>query len=163
MMTIEKKYRKIFWALIAIFLISYIAMVICIIQIKRFEKHGERFDREAMVAKFLKNDIGFSAQQLLQYDSLSMGHQQKVKGFRDSIRSYKNMEFKLLSAAGFNDSAIIIAAEKSAEAQRSMELDQLYYIKSIRQLCTPAQINVFDTSYVKIFSRRGEGKRRNSK
>jgi hypothetical protein len=138
-------------------------MIICIIQIKGHLKHSDRFDRKTMVAKFLKNDIGFSELQLLQYDSLSIGHQQKVNGIRDSIRNYKDLQFKLLSAANFNDSAIQVAIEKSAAAQRMMEKDQLYYIKSIRQLCTPAQIVVFDTSYVKIFSRRGDGKRRNSK
>jgi hypothetical protein len=163
MITIEKKYRKTFWVLLAIFLLSYIAMIIGILQIKGFGKHGERFDRKAMVTKFLKTDIGFTEQQLLQFDSLNNVHQQKVNSIHDSIRNYKNNQFKLLSASNFNDSAIQVAVEKSAAAQRMMEMDQLYYIKSIRQLCTPAQIVAFDTSYVKIFSRRGDVKRRNSK
>jgi hypothetical protein len=157
-MILEKKQLKIFWILIAIFLISYIILIVCIVQIKNSEKHTGRFDRKAMVAKFLKKDIGFSEQQLMQFDSLNAGHQQKINSIRDSIRNYKDHQFKLLASANFNDSAMQIAVEKSVAAHRILELDQLKYIKSIRQLCTPSQIIVFDTSYFKIMSRRGQGK-----
>jgi len=157
-MILEKKQLKIFWILVTVFLISYIVMIIFILQIKGNQKHSNKFDRKAIVSKFLKNDIGFTSRQLLQYDSISKAHQQEVSGIWDSMRNNKNVQFKLLTAANFNDSAIQIAVEKTVTAQKMMELNQLYYIKSIRLLCTPAQTIVFDTTYYKLMNRRGHGR-----
>ena len=79
-----------------------------------------------------------------------------VKTSFDEMRNNKSQLFKDLGTNAFSDSAITVAANRSAELQKQMEIKMLTHFKEVRQLCTPAQQPAFDTLFYKVWNRKGE-------
>lgn len=155
---------KILLTIIGILLIANIAMVSFFLLKKDVNKYDkQRPDRKTMIANFLKDEIGFSTEQLQQYDTLSTGHRENMKKMFDSLRSSKDKQFKELAAGNFSDSVINNVADQSAVSQKIMELQMFNHLKNVRLLCTPAQLPKFDSLFVKILNRRGgEGRKKDT-
>lgn len=152
---------KVFLLVIAILLVANIAMVTFFLMKKDGRRSEKRPDRKTMIAEFLKKEIGFTAAQLQQYDTLSTKHQENVKKMFESSRASKDKQFKELAAGDFSDSVINVVAGQSAELQKTMELQMFNHLKNIRMLCTSEQLPKFDSLFVKILNRRGgEGKKK---
>lgn len=152
---------KVFLLVIAILLVANIAMVTFFLMKKDGRRSEKRPDRKTMIAEFLKKEIGFTAAQLQQYDTLSTKHQENVKKMFESSRASKDKQFKELVAGDFSDSVINVVAGQSAELQKTMELQMFNHLKNIRMLCTSEQLPKFDSLFVKILNRRGgEGKKK---
>ena len=159
---INKQNRsKVFLAIIGILLVANIAMVSFFLLKKDGGKREKRPDRKTMIAGFLKNEIGFSAAQLQQYDTLSDNHRESIKDMFDSLKSSKDKQFKQLAAGNFSDSVINIVADQSAVSQKIMELNMFNHLKNVRLLCKPEQLPKFDSLFVKILNRRGGEGRKN--
>ncbi len=149
--------NKILLLAVVFLLLTNIAMLIFLLNMNH-DKRGSHGRREGMMKEFLKNEIGFNPQQLQQYDSLSKQHREKVKTSFDEIKNSKTQQFKDLGASAFSDSAIIIAADKSASIQKQMEVKMITHFKEIRNLCTPEQQPKFDSLFYKVWNRKGEGR-----
>ncbi len=146
--------NKILILLVAVLLLTNIALLYFFLNKPQHSKGG-RPDREAATAAFLEKEIGFSPQQLKQYDSLGKIQKEKMRTVFDTMRSSKEQMLKELAAANFADTAMAQAADHSAIKQREMELAMLQHFKSIRNLCTPQQQPKFDSLYYKMMWRRG--------
>lgn len=158
----EKQNRsKVFLVIIGILLIANIAMLSFFLMKKDNGRNEKRPDRKAMIADFLKKEIGFNQAQLQQYDTLSDRHRDNVRKMYDNHRSSKDNQFKQLAASNFSDSIINNVADQSAASQKIMELQMFNHLKNIRALCTPGQLPKFDSLFVKILNRRGgEGRKK---
>ena len=158
----EKQNRsKVFLVIIGILLIANIAMLSFFLMKKDNGRNENRPDRKAMIADFLKKEIGFNQAQLQQYDTLSDRHRDNVRKMYDNHRSSKDNQFKQLAASNFSDSIINNVADQSAASQKIMELQMFNHLKNIRALCTPGQLPKFDSLFVKILNRRGgEGRKK---
>jgi hypothetical protein len=162
---INKQNRsKILLSIIAILLVANIAMVYFFLMKKDDDKQrGKRPDRRAMIADFLKKDIGFDMVQLQQYDTLSNLHKEDMKKMFDSLGMAKDKQFKELVAGNFSDSVINVVAEKSGASQKIMEQQMFGHLKNIRKLCKPEQQSKFDSLFVKVLTKRNnDGKKRES-
>ena len=146
---------KVFVAIIVMLMIANIALVSFFLLKKDSGRRDKHEDRKAMIAGFLKNEIGFSAAQLQQYDTLSSRHRDNIKSMFDSLRSSKDKQFKQLAAGNFTDSVLNSVADQSAVSQKTMELQMFNHLKNIRSLCTPVQLPKFDSLFVKVLSKRG--------
>jgi len=111
------------------------------------------------MVKYLKKDLGFSDAQLLSYDSLEEVHWQGMKPLFDTLRKEKEKRIRYIANFGFEDSAIITAVAKTAVKQQLVETNMLMHVKNIRNLCTPAQKTMYDTSIYKMFVRRAPEKK----
>ena len=152
---------KIFLTIIGILLVANIVLVSFFLLKKDGGDREKRPDRKAMIANFLKTEIGFSAVQLQQYDTLSDNHRESIKGMFDSLKSSKDKQFKQLEAGNFSDSVINMVADQSAVSQKIMELNMFNHLKNVRLLCKPEQLPKFDSLFVKILNRRGGEGRKN--
>ena len=142
-------------------LVANIAMVSFFIMKKDGRDHEKRMDRKAMIASFLKKEIGFDATQLQQYDTLSTGHRENMKKMFDSLKSSKDKQFAALTAGNFSDSVMNSVADQSAASQKIIELQMFNHLKNVRLLCKPEQLPQFDSLFVKILNRRGGEGRKN--
>jgi Spy/CpxP family protein refolding chaperone len=153
--------NKVLISIIAILLISNIAILTFFLMKKEGGHMGKRPDRKAMIADFLKKEIGFSGAQLQQYDTLSDRHRENMKKMFENLHSSKDKQFKQLTAGDFSDSIINNVADQSAASQKTMELQMFNHLKNIRMLCTPEQLPKFDSLFIKILNRRGgEGRKK---
>lgn len=153
---------KVLLTIIGILLVANIAMVSFFL-LKKGDgrKDKNRPDRRAMIANFLKTEIGFDTIQLQQYDTLSVRHKENMKKMFEGLRSGKDKQFKELAAAGFSDSAMNSIAERSATSQKIMELQMFNHLRNVRLLCTQAQLPKFDSLFVKmLYKKNGEGRKR---
>ena len=145
---------KIYILIISLLVITNIAMLCFFMCSKGDLKKGGRGDKSAMMKEFLQNEVGFTVQQITQYDTLSNLHKQKMKADFDALKSNKEQQFKLLGAMGFTDSAIIATATQSAEKQKEMETQMLKHFAEIRKICTAQQQPKFDSLFYKIWNKR---------
>lgn len=152
--------RKVFLIAITILLSVNIALLTFLLVNKDGKRQGQRPDRKAMISNFLKNDVGFNQQQLLQYDTTSNLYRSKVKRLFENIGTNKNEQLKKLVAGNFSDSIIQLLGEQSAANNKIMEVNMFTHIKNIRQLCKPAQLPTFDSLFNKVFGRRNEGEKK---
>ena len=144
-----------FLLLVNIGLLSYF------IFFKGNKSHSEE-KKKSYMSEYLKNDVNFSDSQLKQYDSLKKEHQKVTRVLYDSIRLNKQKYFKQIGMAGFADSSLEHAAQCAAAQQKFLETEMLLFLKSARNLGTPQQQIVFDSSFYKVFS-RGKNKSNDKK
>ena len=155
-MMIKQNKTKVFLVIITILLIANIGMLSFILMRKDFDRQGGgRMERKEIVTNFLKKDIGFTEQQIIQFDTLSNLNNQKISTLFKDNRNSKTEQLKQLATNNFSDSAINLEIEKMAESQKLIETAMINHIKSIRAICTPDQLPKFDSLFIKIFNRRG--------
>jgi protein CpxP len=151
--------NKILLITVIILLVTNIAMLAFFLT-KDPGKKGQRNGREAAMVEFLKNDIGFSSQQMQAYDTLSKQHREKVKTLFDEMRNNKEQQLKELGTAGFSDSSITLSVNRSAENQKMIERGMLLHFAEIRKLCTAEQQPKFDSLFYKVMSRKGDNRKK---
>jgi hypothetical protein len=162
-MTEKQNRNKVLLVIIGILLVSNIAMIFLFLS-QRDGGRPQRPDRKAYIASFLEKEIGFSKEQLKQYDTLSDNHKERMKNTFDNMRNRKEEQFKTLAAGGFSDSVISQVAKQSAGGQEAMEVQMFTHLRSIRNLCTDAQRPKFDSLFYKVFNRRNpDGKKEEKK
>lgn len=149
---------KLFILIIGILLVTNIGMLVFFNWHKEEPKKSR--GRDVMLKEFLQNDIGFSAAQLQQYDTLSKRHREKMKISFDAIKNSKEQQFKELGGKGFSDSAINTAIQQSVENQKIMEMQMFNHLAAIRRLCFAEQLPKFDSLFYKVWFRKGDSKKK---
>jgi hypothetical protein len=144
---------KLFLSVIAILLLTNIAMLYFLLRKDTQHDKKRNFDRVAAAKKFLQNEIGFTTAQLLQFDSIALQHREKMKSTIEQLRFDKEQLLKGVGVASFSDSAIMQAINKGSENQKKMEESLYRNMIDIRKLCTAAQVPKFDTLFYKMWRR----------
>lgn len=150
---------KLFLLIIVVLLISNFGMLYLLTTHKEQPRNRGR-GWDTMLKEFLQKDIGFSAPQLQQYDSLSKQQKEDIKASFNIIKAGKEQQLKVLGSKGFNDSAINEAVQQSVENQKVMELKMLTNLVAIRKLCTADQIPKFDSLIYKAWIRKPDPKKK---
>ena len=151
--------NKILLVTVAILLLTNMVMLFLFLN-KDYGKKGPHDGKRGMMTEFLKNEIGFNAQQLQLYDTLSKRHMDNIKASFEAMRNNKSELFKELGKNAFNDSDINIVADKSATAQKQMEIKMMMHFKEVRNLCTPEQLPKFDSLFYKVLNRKRDEKKK---
>lgn len=147
---------KLYLLIIGILLITNTAMLFFSLGNKDGGKKTNRGgnDRSAMMKEFLKKDVGFTEQQLQQYDTLSKRNRERMKADMEAMKTAKEQQFKELGSKGFSDSAIIAAAVNAGGNQKLVEEGMLNYFATVRKLCTAEQLPKFDSLFYKMWSKK---------
>ncbi|MBK8711081.1 MAG: periplasmic heavy metal sensor [Niastella sp.] len=124
-----------------------------------FRQHGNPHnEREAKIQQYLKNTLGFSPAQVAAYDKVRELNRKEVRAMFDSMNMQKELRLQALAQEGFSDSAILAMTQISSNNQQRIERKILERFKKLREICTPAQRNIFDTSIYKIMQRKSSHK-----
>ena len=120
-----------------------------------FKQHNNPHrDRSAKMQQYLKNTLGFSPAQIAAYDKVSELNRKEVRAMFDSMNMQKELRLQALAQEGFSDSAILAMTQISSNNQQLIERKILERFKKLRDICTAAQRNIFDTSIYKIMQRK---------
>lgn len=144
--------------IIIILILSNIALGTAWWYSKNKSNDWKKTERPSPMGAYLKKEIGFSAEQLVQFDSLRAKKRRNDKEIYGSIRESKQNLFKSLGSNNFSDSAVNTTIEFAAEKQRILEASMMTSLKEIRALCTEQQRAKFDTGFYKAFNRSGQEK-----
>ena len=150
--------NKILLIAVAILLLTNITMLVFFLIGP--QKKGGHGGREAMMTEFLQKEVGFSPQQIQQYDTLSKQHREKMRAMFEEAGKNKENQLKQLAAADFSDSSIHSIAGQSTEKQKMLEINMFEHLRDVRSICTPEQRPKFDSLVYKVLGRRGEGRKK---
>src|SRR5437868_3406509 len=135
--------NKILVAIIAVLLVSNIAVLLYFVVLKdnwrRAEKH------RSPMTEFLQKEVGFSDQQLALFDSLKRHHHETVKPLGEDLSHSRDTLYGLIGKPGMTDSALQAAAAVIGSKQAALELKLFDNFREIRAICTPAQLPRFDS------------------
>lgn len=151
---------KMFLLIIVVLLISNFGMLYLLTSHKDQPNKGRGRGWDTMLKEFLQKDIGFSAAQLQQYDTLSKQQKEEMKGYFSGMKTRKEEQLKNLGTKAFSDSSISEAVQQSGENQKIMELKMLTNLAAIRKLCTADQLPKFDSLIYKAWSRKPDNKKK---
>ena len=149
----EQPKSKVLVIIIGILLIANIVMLGFFITGGDHNQKRERSGKNSYVGEYLEKEVGFNANQLTRYDSLSKRHREQLKATFGELSAKRKKTFETLAAASFSDSAINNAANEMHGRQAVLELSQLRHLKEIREICTEDQLRRFDTGFYKIFGK----------
>jgi len=114
----------------------------------------------------LRKDVGFTDDQVKQYEQLRMAHGDSLDSKLEQLGKIKESFLNLLFQSNVSDSAIDATAERICEKQKSIDKQMLRHFISVRQLATEDQRPKMDSFLQKITKRmsgRGRGPKQNGK
>lgn len=146
--------NKVLVLIIAVLLIANIATLIVMTRQPKRDK-----GRKEAFSAYLKKDIGFSDEQLKAYDSLFDQHRKKLRADFGSMEEARKATFKKIAQDNFSDSVIEATAGTNKMFSEQIHVQMMHHIKDVRDLCTPAQREKFDTTFYKQLSRKNKNRK----
>lgn len=132
--------------IIAVLLITNIAMIVfffCMRPSGKWDDHS--FSPGDAMARSLKNEVKFSAEQLKQFDSLRKEHRKEIRPLFKKMNAIKDHFYQHISEASVNDSLLNNGLDSIAVMQRTLDKSMFYHFREVRALCTPEQLPLYDT------------------
>lgn len=144
--------------IIVFLLITNIAMLIFFLATSRpVDTKQKNRDFNGMYNS-LQSDVGFTKDQLDQYQALRKEQRDKVRPLFNDLRNAKKDFYKLIYSSTNSDSLINADADSIAQRQKDLDMQMFRYFKNIRNICTPEQLPKFDTTITKEIGRMVGGR-----
>lgn len=105
------------------------------------------------IAGLLQKEVGFTKEQLDSYQAVRKAHVEKIHALFDELKKAKTDFYNLLYAPQMPDSAVNKAADAIAEKQKTLDLQMFNHFATVRSICTPGQLEKFDTTIKKVIAR----------
>ena len=145
--------------LVAILLLTNIAVLVYFLSYKKPGKPGQPRERKSIV-EFVQKEIGFTDQQSAQFKVLHDSHIDSLKLLGEDIRKTKTAFYNLLQQPDISDSTILSVADLLGEKQEAVEMNNYRHFQKVRALCSdPQQQLKFDSMVTRMinrpFGRRG--------
>ena len=143
--------NRVFISIITVLLLTNIALLVFFFWVK---PHGNfRPDmRRDSIAQSLENKIGFSQEQMAQYQRLKDEHKEKIKPLFEDMRNAKEQFYRFLHQPA-SDSELNNAANVIGEKQKAIDLQIFRHFKELRDLCTAQQQPKFDSLIQQVIHR----------
>lgn len=143
--------NKVLVSVIAILLIANIAMLFFFITGMKKPERVDRPDPRAnhTTESFLQNRIGFSDQQMAEFNKLKQEHHQKLFPLFEDLRKQKD-DYYLLVKEAPSDAQLDSLAARIGEKQRLLDREVFKTVREVRQICTSQQQASFDSMLPKI-------------
>ena len=139
--------------IIIFLLITNIGMLIFFILVSKPADRKPRNHETNGMYTSLQNEVGFSKEQLDKYQLLRKEQMGKVRPLFNEVRNAKKDFYGLIYSENISDSLIEADADSIAQKQKSLDMQMFGYFKNIRNICTPSQIQKFDSTLKKEVTR----------
>ncbi len=138
-------------SIIIFLLITNIAMVIFFLVLNSSSHRPSR--NQNGMSEALQKEANFSKEQLDTYQSLRKNHFNKIHPLFDDLRKSKMDFYTLIYNPQVSDSSLNAAADLIAEKQKNLDMQMFKHFETVRNICTPDQLQKFDTVVKKVFTR----------
>ena len=145
----DKKTKSLITIIIFLLITNIAMLIFFVVQTKPAERNHESNG----MYNSLQNDVGFSKEQLGQYQALREKQMKNVHPMFDEVRQAKKDFYALISSAQLSDSLVNADADSIAEKQKQLDLQMFGYFKNVRAICTQAQQPKFDSLMKKVVVR----------
>jgi|SRR6185437_771207 len=103
--------------------------------------------------KSLQNEVGFSKDQLNEYQVLREDQMKKAHPMFSELREAKKNFYELIYVSQASDSLLNAYADSIAQKQKNLDLQMLHYFENIKNICSPGQKQKFDSVINKVVVR----------
>jgi periplasmic protein CpxP/Spy len=151
METISK--NKSLISIIIFLLLMNLAMLIFFLVLNNQSQRNSHVHDQNGISGVLQKDVGFTKEQLDIYQSLRKEQIDKIHSLFDELRKAKRDFYNLLYISQVSDSSVNRAADLIAEKQKTLDLQMFNHFEMVRNICTPDQLQKFDTTIKKVIIR----------
>lgn len=151
-MSNDKKTKSLITIIIFLLVTNITMLVFFVLQAKPAQRRQRNYEKGGMYNSLQKN-VGFSSDQLTQYQALREEQMKKMHPFFDEVREAKKDFYALLNSGQVSDSLVNADADSIAQKQKHLDLQMFQYFKNIRQICTESQKPEFDSLMKKVVIR----------
>jgi len=145
--------NKIYVSLIGLLLLSNLALVAFFVMNKPEKREVRREHPGSYMKDALKNDVGFTEQQMAEFDKMADQHRQQMRPLFEDIGKTKESFYKMLSQPQTADTVLNQAASQIGDKQKAIDIKIFTHFQNIRQLCTPEQQSAFDSLIQRVVHR----------
>jgi len=145
--------NKIYVSLIGLLLLSNLALVAFFVMNKPEKREVRREHPGSYMKDALKNDVGFTDQQMTEFDKMADQHRQQMRPLFEDIGKTKESFYKMLSQPQTADTVLNQAASQIGDKQKAIDIKIFTHFQNIRQLCTPEQQPAFDSLIQRVVHR----------
>jgi len=145
--------NKIYVSLIGLLLLSNLALVAFFVMNKPEKREVRREHPGSYMKDALKNDVGFTEQQMAEFDKMADQHRQQMRPLFEDIGKTKESFYKMLSQPQTADIVLNQAASQIGDKQKAIDIKIFTHFQNIRQLCTPEQQSAFDSLIQRVVHR----------
>jgi len=145
--------NKIYVSLIGLLLLSNLALVAFFVMNKPEKREVRREHPGSYMKDALKNDVGFTEQQMAEFDKMADQHRQQMRPLFEDIGKTKESFYKMLSQPQTADTVLNQAASQIGDKQKAIDIKIFTHFQNIRQLCTPEQQPAFDSLIQRVVHR----------
>lgn len=140
-------------SIIIFLLVTNIAMLIFFLVLNNpAQKNSHPHDQNGM-SGMLQKEVGFTKDQQDAYQLLRKEQLDTIHVLFDQLRKAKMNFYNLIYSPQISDSSLNKAADLIAVRQKILDLQMFNHFKSIRNICTSAQLEKFDSTIQKVFVR----------
>jgi len=145
---------KIKWLLLLVIILLIANAVSLYFLFNRPDQKSRYQEKRSAILNFLKNDVGFTDKQIIQFDSLSNLQKQISKPLFDKSADRKEQILTEAAEQHFSDEAIDTAATKITDEEKDFEIVMLKHLRDVRAICTTEQLVKFDQGFYKLIVKR---------
>src|SRR6185436_4047323 len=145
--------NKIYVSLIGLLLLSNLALVAFFVLNKPEKREVRREHPGSYMKDALKNDVGFTDQQMAEFDKMADQHRQQMRPLFEDIGKTKESFYKMLSQPQTADTVLNQAVSQIGDKQKAIDIKIFTHFQNIRQLCTPEQQPAFDSLIQRVVHR----------
>lgn len=151
--------------IIAVLLVSNMVLLFFFLQKEKKEKDKAGKSTRAYMVEKLRNEVGFSDQQIGKYEDMSNKHKEIMKPLFDDIHNAKDSLYKLLLQPAPSDSLFNHYLYMVGERQKIIDQRIFAHFLSLKQLCTAEQAPKYDTVIQRVIKgminppKKGPGKK----
>ncbi len=140
-------------SIIIFLLITNIAMLIFFVVLNKPPQKDVRGHDQNGMSGMLQKEVGFSKDQIDTYQSLRKDQMDTIHVLFDELRKSKMEFYNLIYSSQVADSSLNKAADIIAERQKALDLHMFDHFKKVRNICTPDQLQKFDSTIKKVLIR----------
>ena len=140
-------------SIIIFLLITNIAMLVFFLVLNKPPQKAVRARDQNGMSGMLQKEVGFSKDQVDAYLSLRKSQMDTIHVLFDELRQSKMDFYDLIYSSQISDSTLNKAADIIAERQKALDLYMFDHFKKVRNICTPDQLQKFDSTIKKVLIR----------
>jgi protein CpxP len=140
-------------SIIIFLLVMNLAMLVFFLVLNNQSQRNSHVHDQNGISGVLQKDVGFTKEQLVIYQSLRKEQIDKIHTLFDELRKAKTDFYNLIYISQVSDSSVNRAADIIAEKQKTLDLQMLNHFERVRNICTPDQLQKFDTTIKKVIMR----------
>lgn len=140
-------------SIIIFLLITNIAMLVFFLVLNKPPRKDVRAHDQNGMSGMLQKEVGFSKDQVDTYLSLRKSQMDTIHALFDDLRKSKMDFYDLIYSSKVSDSSLNKAANVIAERQKALDLEMFNHFKNVRNICTPDQLQKFDSTIKKVIIR----------